>query len=149
MGIRVLAIAVIALGFGLPAKLEAQAAKPAMSDQEIIKRALSAAPQDVAANATVIDHGPDGKPRELRKGTNEFVCMAHPEVMCLDQPWQAWADGWMNKQQPKITAVGIAYMLQGDTGASNTDPFATEPSPTNQWVVTAAHIMVPATTEQP
>jgi len=48
----------------------------------------------------------------------------------------------MSKRNPKISAVGIGYMLQGDTGASNTDPYATKPSPTNQWVVAPAHIMV-------
>ena len=123
-----------------------QTAKPAamkpMSDQEIIKRASSAAPSDISAGAAIVDHGADGKPRQLRAGTNGWVCMAHPETMCLDKQWQEWADAWMNKRAPKITAVGIGYMLQGDAGASNTDPFATGPTATNQWVVSPAHIMV-------
>ena len=62
--------------------------------------------------------------------------------MCLDKEWQKWAEAWMNKSQPKITSTGIAYMLRGDNGASNTDPFATKPTADNQWVVTPAHIMV-------
>ena len=33
-------------------------------------------------------------------------------------------------------------MLKGDKGGSNTDPFATGPTPTNQWVVSPGHIMV-------
>jgi hypothetical protein len=123
-----------------------QTAKPAamkpMTDQEIIKRAASAAPPDISGAAAIVDHGADGKPRQLRAGTNGWVCMAHPETMCLDKQWQEWADAWINKRAPKITAVGIGYMLQGDTGASNTDPFATGPTATNQWVVTPAHIMV-------
>ena len=90
----------------------------------------------------MVDHGPDGKPRQLRAGTNNFVCMAHPEVMCLDKQWQEWADAWMNKRSPKINTLGIAYMLQGDTGASNTDPYATGASATNQWIVSPAHVMV-------
>ena len=113
-----------------------------MSDQEILKLAASAGPADISANATIVDHGADGKARTLRAGTNGWVCMAHPEVMCLDKQWQEWADAWMNKRNPKISAVGVGYMLQGDTGASNTDPFATAPTATNQWVVTPAHIMV-------
>jgi hypothetical protein len=104
--------------------------------------ALSAAPADIAANAAVVEVGADGQMKELRAGTNGWVCMAHPEVMCLDAQWQEWADAWMNKREPKVSAVGIGYMLQGDTGASNTDPFATEQTPDNQWVVTPAHIMV-------
>ena len=118
-----------------------QTAKP-MSDQEIIKRASSAAPTDISANATIVDHGADGKARQLRAGTNGWVCMAHPEVMCLDKQWQEWADAWMNKRTLKISSVGIGYMLRGDAGASNIDPYATAPSATNQWVVTPAHIMV-------
>jgi hypothetical protein len=35
-----------------------------------------------------------------------------------------------------------AYMLRGDKGASNTDPFAMGPATNNNWVVTPAHIMV-------
>jgi hypothetical protein len=39
--------------------------------------------------------------------------------------------------------VGIAYMLQGDRPASNTDPYATEPVPGGDWVEgLGAHIMV-------
>lgn len=119
-----------------------QTAKPAMSDEALIKRATSAAPADIGAKATVVDHGADGKTRTVRQGGNNWVCMAHPEVMCLDKNWQEWADAWINKRAPKVTGIGIAYMLQGDTGASNTAPYATEPSATNQWVVTPAHIMV-------
>jgi hypothetical protein len=122
--------------------VSAQQTKKPMSDQEIIKLAASAAPADIAAGAAIVDHGADGKARQLRAGTNGWVCMAHPEVMCLDKPWQEWADAWMNKRAPKISAVGIGYMLQGDTGASNTDPYAKAPTATNQWVVTPAHIMV-------
>jgi hypothetical protein len=117
------------------------AMKP-MSDQEIIKTASSAAPADISANAAIVHHGEDGKARELRAGTNGWVCMAHPEVMCLDKQWQEWADAWMNKRNPKISAVGIGYMLRGDRGASNTDPYAAAPSATNQWVVSPAHIMI-------
>src|SRR5690554_7550531 len=42
------------------------------------------------------------------------------ESMCLDQEWQAWGDAWMNKKDPpKPKTVGVAYMLNGDKGASN------------------------------
>lgn len=112
------------------------------TDDDILKVALSAAPADVAANAAVVEPNTDGTMRQIRSGTNGFVCMAHPEVMCLDKQWQEWADAWMHKRAPKVTAVGVGYMLQGDTGASNTDPFATTQTADNQWVVSPAHIMV-------
>jgi hypothetical protein len=34
------------------------------------------------------------------------------------------------------------YMLQGDTGASNSDPYATEQKPDNHWIKTGAHVMI-------
>ncbi len=119
-----------------------QNAKAAMSDEALITLATSAAPADIGAKATVVNHGEDGKSRTVRQGSNNWVCMAHPEVMCLDKNWQEWADAWINKRAPKVSGIGIAYMLQGDKGASNTDPYATAPSATNQWVVTPAHTMV-------
>jgi hypothetical protein len=48
----------------------------------------------------------------------------------------------MHKTDPKVDAPGIAYMLHGDKGASNTDPFATAQTPDNQWVVSPPHLMV-------
>jgi len=48
----------------------------------------------------------------------------------------------MSKAQPKVTGTGIGYMLKGDRGASNTDPFATAPTADNNWVVSPPHIMV-------
>lgn len=125
-----------------PSKGATDAAKPAMSDEALVKLATSAAPSDIGAKATVVDHGQDGKPRTVRQGSNNWVCMAHPEVMCLDKNWQQWADAWINKRAPKLSGIGIAYMLQGDKGASNTDPYATASAPNNEWVVTPAHIMV-------
>ena len=62
--------------------------------------------------------------------------------MCLDKVWVAWADAWMNKKPFKATGTGIAYMLAGDAGASNIDPYATAATPDNQWVVEGPHIMV-------
>ena len=84
----------------------------------------------------------------LKKGTGAYTCMPTPaevrakggrEPMCLDKVWTAWGDAWMNKKPFKADAVGIAFMLSGDTGASNTDPYATTKSPTNQWVVEGPH----------
>lgn len=120
----------------------APAGKPALSDAAKIKLAVSAAPADISRNAAVMEAGPDGKMKELRAGTNGWVCMPGPEIMCLDKEWQGWADAWMNKKDPQVKSIGIAYMLRGDQGTSNTDPFATAPTKDNQWVVAPPHIMV-------
>lgn len=35
-------------------------------------------------------------------------------------------------------------MLNGDTGMSNTDPWATKPAPGNNWIKTGPHVMMAA-----
>jgi hypothetical protein len=94
-----------------------------------------------------------GKFIQLRKGKNGWVCYPSSpgasgavgqDPMCLDAEFQKWAGAWMTKKPPKLTGVGVAYMLQGDRGASITDPFAMNASPANakDWVVAGPHIMV-------
>lgn len=122
--------------------MSAPAKAPAASEAARIKLALSAAPPDIARNAAVMEPGPDGKMKELRAGTNGWMCMPAPEVMCLDKEWQGWADAWMSKKDPQIKGVGIAYMLRGDKGTSNTDPYATAATKDNQWIASPPHIMV-------
>ena len=39
-------------------------------------------------------------------------------------------------------AVGVMYMLEGGTDASNTDPYATKPTADNDWVKTGPHVMI-------
>ena len=127
------------------------ASKPAMtkssggsSDAAKIRKAMSAAPAEISRNATIMDVGPDGKMNELRAGTNGWMCMSDPsgDPMCLDKEWQGWADAWINKKDPQIKNVGIAYMLRGDKGASNTDPYAAKRTADNNWVVSGPHVMV-------
>jgi hypothetical protein len=124
----------------------------AKSDAAVIAKATSAAPPDIGRNAAVMGPGADGKMKELRAGTNGWACMLDlaGDSMCLDKVWQEWGDAWMNKKEPpKRNAVGVAYMLNGDKGASNTDPYATKPTADNHWVVSGPHIMVlPADTGQ-
>jgi len=115
------------------------------SDASIIAKATSAAPPDIGRNAAVMGMGADGKMKELRAGTNGWMCMLDlvGDSMCLDKEWQTWGDAWMNKKEPpKPKAVGVAYMLNGDKGASNTDPYATKRTADNQWVVSGPHIML-------
>jgi hypothetical protein len=46
------------------------------------------------------------------------------------------------KAPPKPKTVGVADMLKGDKGVSNTDPYATKPTPDDKWVVSGPHIML-------
>jgi hypothetical protein len=47
-----------------------------LSDEELIKSAESAAPAAIAKEATIIAVTAEGKIRTVRKGTNNFTCMA-------------------------------------------------------------------------
>ena len=62
--------------------------------------------------------------------------------MCLDGPWKTWAAAWSNKKPLNITRLGISYMLVGDEGASNIDPYATGPTDDNEWIDEGPHLMI-------
>jgi len=115
--------------------------------RSLVASAMSAAPAAVARNATVIDVGPNGAIRTVRKGTNGFTCMADnpetpgPDPMCMDANALEWAKAWMGHQPPP-RKVGFMYMLAGGTDASNTDPYAKAPTRANHWVKTGPHVMV-------
>ena len=124
------------------------AAKAPMTDAAKVQMAMSAAPADIARGATIMDMDDKGAMKQLHAGTNGWTCMLIPagqeaEAMCMDKTWSGWADAYMTKKTPPAPkSVGVAYMLRGDHGASNTDPFATGPTATNQWVVSPSHIML-------
>jgi len=114
-----------------------------MSQAQKIALAVSAGPEAISKNATIVDMTDMHHLKQLRAGTNGWVCYASPVYpMCLDKEWQKWMEAWMNKTGLKIDATGIGYMLRGDKGASNTDPYATAPTADNQWVVDPPHVMV-------
>jgi len=122
------------------------AAKP--SDAELIASAMKAAPASVAKGATIVAMESDGTMRTVRKGTNGFTCMPDnpatpgPDPMCMDANAMAWAHAWMSHETPPAGKVGFMYMLSGGTDASNTDPYATQPTSTNHWIKTGPHIMI-------
>jgi hypothetical protein len=122
--------------------------KPAMDDASMIKSAMTAAPSSLAKNATVIAMGADHKARTLRKGTNGWTCMPDspetpgPDPMCWDRNADSWVQAWMSHQNPAPGKTGLMYMLEGGTDASNTDPYAKQPTAGNHWVKTGPHLMI-------
>ena len=115
----------------------------AQDADDMVEEAMRAAPEEMAANAAVVDW--DGN--LLREGTNGYTCMPSPPgvesaPMCLDDTWMNWAQAWQGKTDPEITEVGIAYMLAGDAGASNADPYATDAEAVDDWVVAPSHLML-------
>jgi hypothetical protein len=138
-------LALIAFSAGAGAQ---EHAAPAMSDEDMIKSAMAAAPEAVAKDATIVAIGADGKMRTLREGTNEFTCLPDnpsspgPDPMCGDVNAMEWAQAWMANKEPPTGKVGFMYMLAGGTDASNTDPHATGPAPGNNWIETGPHVMI-------
>jgi hypothetical protein len=110
--------------------------------------AQSAAPAAISGGATIIQASADGTMKELRKGTNGWTCMPDapatpgPDPMCFDANAGKWVDAWVHHKPPPQGAVGVMYMLEGGTDASNTDPYATKPTADNDWVKTGPHIMI-------
>ena len=48
------------------------------SDAATIAKAVSAAPPEIGKNATVMAAGSDGQMKQLRAGTNGWMCMVDP-----------------------------------------------------------------------
>lgn len=120
----------------------ATAQKKELSDAEYTKQALSAAPAGIAKGAAVMRMGEDGSMRTLRAGDNGFTCMmVATDKMCNDANASEFFHAVMTKAAPP-DKLGISYMLMGDDGASNTDPYATGKTADNHWIVTGPHIMI-------
>lgn len=116
-----------------------------------IANAVSAAPPAVSAQATVMDWpATEGGPMvTLREGRNGWTCLPDFPVtkgndpMCLDETWMGLMHAVMTRTAPTVTRPGVGYMLApGGAWASNTDPYATEATPDNDWGFDGPHIMM-------
>ena len=146
-----------------PEASRADTAQPAAGTAEVgttewkIQEFSTAAPPAVAANATVLDWNDSLKAPGIliRKGSNGWTCLpltpppaggytsaTQAAPMCADSMSMLWGEGYLSKTKPKNRSLGLAYMLHGDVGASNTDPYATGPTANNEWVVTGPHVML-------
>ena len=127
-----------------------ESAKPtAASDHsDPVASAMSAAPSSISQGATIVQAQADGSMKTLREGKNGWTCMPDspttpgPDPMCMDANAAKWAQAWMGKKDPPANTVGVMYMLEGGTDASNTDPYATQPTAENAWVNTGPHLMI-------
>jgi hypothetical protein len=130
-------------------KAEANKSEPSKKEAKI-QSAMSAAPMAIAKDARIVDYPEKaGQPLiELREGTNGWTCFpdwqATPgkDPMCFDKMWMQWFEAINTATDPNIKEPGIAYMLQGGSDASNTDPFAMKPKEGEEWVSAPAHIML-------
>ena len=127
----ILGLAILAITF-----LVVPVVGSAEDQSDAVADALSAAWPGMAENATVVDW----EGNVLREGSNGFTCFPTPPTlegkapMCMDSEWMEWADAWSNKKDYAADKLGISYMLAGDGGASNIDPYAEGPTEDNEWI---------------
>jgi hypothetical protein len=116
--------------------------KGELSEAQYMAKALAAAPKSIAKDAGVARMDKDGKMQTLRDSKNGFTCMlVLGNPMCADANSMAFFEAYSKHENPP-DKLGLTYMLRGDDGASNTDPYATAKAPDNHWVITGPHIMV-------
>ena len=117
-----------------------------------IARAMLAAPEAIAADATIMDV--DGT--VLREGDNGWTCFPgvglipgdkHP--MCNDAVWMKWMATAGAGQPFETDQVGYSYMLAGDAMVNNDDPTSTDPNDGGVWVQEGPHIMLLMPTTMP
>lgn len=114
------------------------------SADTLLRNAKSAAPAELAQEATV----KDWEGRVLQEGDNGWVC--YPDApdtpqndpMCLDGPMQELLRAWQEKDEPQVRTIGIGYMLQGGGGESASDPYADRPEEVDDWVVAGPHLLL-------
>jgi hypothetical protein len=113
----------------------------------LIASAVSAGPRSISQDATVVAMEGD-KMRTVRQGKGEFTCVpddpATPgnDPMCLDRNAMEWLQALMEHKDAPKGKLGLVYMLQGGSDASNSDPFATSPPSGGKWVTTGPHVMM-------
>jgi hypothetical protein len=123
-------------------------ATTAAAGNDPIASAMAAAPAAVSAKATIVAANADGSMKTLRAGTGGFTCMPDnpvtpgPDPMCMDANAMQWAMAWMKHLPPPKETTGFMYMLAGGTDASNTDPYAKEPTKGDDWIKTGPHVMI-------
>jgi hypothetical protein len=111
---------------------------------DAIASAESAAPASVTANATI----KDTNGTTLRKGSNGYTCYPQQETMgpmCNEAVWDALIEAMMNKKDFSANKFSISYMLAGEgtaIGVSNSDPYATDPKSSDDWIKEGPHIMI-------
>jgi hypothetical protein len=109
-----------------------------------IANAESAGPASVTANATI----KAGDGTILRDGSNGYTCYPQQDTMgpmCNEAPWDALIDAMMNKKEFEPKELSISYMLAGEgtaIGVSNSDPYATDPKSSDDWVKEGPHLMI-------
>lgn len=114
----------------------------ATDNNALIKKAKSAAPSMISANATIMYRG-----KVLVEGSNGWVCL--PETMpddnapmCNDAVWMEMMGAVGTKAPFTATKMGFSYMLQGDGGVSNSDPYHADHMNASDYIKEGPHLMI-------
>lgn len=113
------------------------------SEPEYIAKAKTAAPESIVNEATIVMMQEKGDAKTLQTGSNGFTCLVTPDgtPACADANGMEWMKAIRAKATPP-DKTGFIYMMAGDTGTSNHDPYATDKS---HWVQTGPHVMIVGT----
>jgi hypothetical protein len=134
------ALSLAVMGLALPAVAQFPTPEVPKSEPEYIAKAKAAAPEQIVNKATIIMMQGDGTPKTLQSGSNGFTCMVTSDgtPACADANGMEWFKAVETKAPPP-ERTGFIYMMAGDTGTSNHDPYAADKS---HWVQTGPHVMI-------
>ncbi len=132
---------VVALSLLAPSLAAGQmAGGPPASRDEKIASAMRGGPPQITSGATLLawPRVKGDKPELLRAGSNGWVCYARsrPEIdnaMCYDPVFQEWMAAIRTHSPLRVSRIGLAYLLAGGFIGSAADPYATGPTPTNDY----------------
>lgn len=112
----------------------------------VIERTAIARPPERAKRASVIDSAVMDRPvidragNVLELGNKGWARRPMPPhlrqtpPMCNDEVWMEWAAAYLNEKEYAAGAFGVCYMLAGNGGANNIDPYSAGPTDDNQWI---------------
>jgi hypothetical protein len=137
---RMVVSSTLALFIGTGAVLAFPTEEVPTSEPAYLAKVKTAAPEQIVAQASIVMMQ-DGKPRSIQIGTNGFTCLISPDgtPLCADENGMAWWKAVGSKSDPP-NKNGFIYMLAGDTGTSNHDPY--QRASHQHWVQTGPHVMV-------
>jgi hypothetical protein len=134
-------VATVLIGGGMAhAQHQYPTADVPTSEPEYLAKVKTAAPEPIVSKATIMMMQ-EGKPRELQAGSNGFTCLISPDgtPLCADQNGIEWVKSIGARTEPP-NKIGFIYMLAGDTGTTNHDPYQRETRV--HWVQTGPHVMI-------
>jgi hypothetical protein len=137
---RMTILSILALLLGSGAAFAFPTEEVPTSEAAYLAKVKTAAPEQIVAKATIVMMQ-DGKQRSLQTGSNGFTCLISPDgtPLCADENGMAWSKAVASKSEPP-NKVGFIYMLAGDTGTSNHDPY--QRASHQHWVQTGPHVMI-------